>query len=499
MESVKPMTRSTNILVNRQAQLTPSKSYGRYKARRFLWKAIIILFVGFAFGCHPAVKPIPTPVPLPAEFSETGSKALPDTWWQVFEDETLNELIERALTDNFNLKTSWDRLAQAEAIAEKAGATLWPEANFSGNARRFREENGSEAIYYNQYSLGISVSYEVDLWGRIRSSRQAALLDVDAGQADIQATAILLSARIASVWYQLAEAQAQIEVIREQIDTNEKVLAIITTQFRKGQAAAVDVLRQRQFVESSRGQLIRAQEQAELLHNELAVLLGTAPGTIGTQTEARLIDVPALPAISVPAELIQRRPDVRSAYLAIQAADQRVASAIAEQFPRLSLSAGVETSGMEIRDLFDNWLANIAGNLTQPVFDGDRRKAEVKRTKAVLSQTIHQYGEQLLLSLQEVEDALTQERRQAEYLKNLDVQLETSRQVVDRTRESYLKGQLEYIRVLDALASFQSLERNHLTAKRQLIDRRIDLCRAIAGGWEMNRPELAGLKTSPHR
>ena len=148
---------------------------------------------------------------------------------------------------------------------------------------------------------------------------------------------------------------------------------------------------------------------------------------------------------------------------------------------------------METRDLFDNWLANIAGNLIQPIFDGKRRKAEVKRTKAVLSQAIHHYGEQVLNSLQEVEDALTQERRQAEFLQNLTQQLDTSRQVAHRTRESYLKGQLEYIRVLDALASLQSLERNHLTAKRQLIERRIDLCRALAGGWEMSRPELASL------
>ena len=487
------MAESANIFVNRQAPLTQSRNHTSVKTKRFLRKMIIILSVVFALGCNSEIKFIPTPVSLPEEFTETGSEVLPDAWWEVFEDETLNELIERALTDNFNLKSAWDRLAQVEALAEKAGASLWPQANLSSNASRTREKNDLDTVYYNRYSLGFSVNYEVDLWGRIRSSRQAALLDVEAGREDVHATAIVLSARIAGVWYQLAEAQAQIEVIRKQLDTNQKVLEIITTQFRKGAARAADVLRQRQFVESSHGQLIQAEERAEILQNELAVLLGTAPGSFVAQPEARLIDLPSLPSISVPAELIQRRPDVRRAYLAVQVADQRVASAIADQFPRLSLSAGVETSGMETRDLFDNWLANLAGNLTHPVFDGNRRKAEVKRTRAVLSQTIHQYGEQVLLSLQEVEDALTQERRQAEYLQNLEQQLTTSRQVVERTRESYLKGQLEYIRVLDALASFQSLERNYLTGKRQLIERRIDLCRAIAGGWDMIRPELANL------
>jgi outer membrane protein, multidrug efflux system len=457
-------------------------------------RVFVLLLGGVFLGCQPAVKPVSSPVTLPEKFSETGSSVLPDTWWQVFEDEALNELIERALTDNFNLRTTWDRLAQAEAFAEISGVALWPQANLSGNASRTRQESELETTYYNQYSLGISVNYEVDIWGRIRSSRQAALLDVEASQEDVQATAILLSARIANVWYQLAEAQEQIKVIRKQLDTNEKVLAIVKAQFSKGKARAADMLRQRQFVESSQGQLIQAQERAEVLQNALAVLIGTPPGPHAIQAEAKLIEIPSLPEISVPAELIQRRPDVRRSYLAVQAADQRVAAAIADQFPQLSLSAGVNTSGMETRDLFDNWLANIAGNLTQPIFDGNRRKAEVKRTRAVLSQTIHQYGDQVLNSLQEVEDALIQERRQAEFLQNLTQQLEISHQVVERTRDSYLKGLFDYIRVLDALASFQNLERNYVTAKRQLIERRIDLCRALAGSWEMTRPELARIE-----
>ncbi|MBN2375383.1 MAG: TolC family protein [Sedimentisphaerales bacterium] len=447
----------------------------------------------FFWGCSPKVTTVVSPVNLPEDFPATGNGMLPDKWWETFGDKTLNSYVERALGENFDLLIAWDRLAQTEALAVKEGAALWPEVNASGQASRTREEMGNVANYYNRYNLGVSVSYELDLWGRIHAAHQGALLDVQASREDLDATAIVLSARITQTWYQLAEAIAQVDLIDQQIESNQKVLALITTRFRQGQISAADVLRQRQLLESSHGQLILAQEQIELLLHELSVLLGTAPGSLTQPQDAWLMDLPILPVVPVPSELIQRRPDVRSAFINVQAADQRVAQAIADQFPRISISAGAETSGMEVRDLFDNWLANIAGNLSQPIFDADRRAAEVDRTRAALSQAIHEYGRVILNSLQEVQDALTQERQQADYLLNLGKQLELSRKVLERTRESYIKGQLDYLRVLESLVSRQSLERNYIKAKQQLISRRIDLCQAIAGSWQMDRPEITTL------
>ncbi len=434
-----------------------------------------------------------SPVHMPEKFSATGNGSIPDKWWETFGDKTLNSYIEQALGDNFDLLIAWDRLAQTEAIAVKEGAALFPEVNANGQASRTREEMGNVANYYNRYNLGVSVSYELDLWGRIRATHQGALLDVQADRENVDATAIVLSARIAQTWYQLAEAIAQVEVINQQIESNQKVLTLITSRFKQGQYGAADVLRQRQLLESSNGQLILAQEQTELLLHELSILLGTAPGSLTQPQEAWLMDLPILPVVPVPSELIQRRPDVRSAFINVQAADQRMARAIADQFPRISISASAETSGMEARDLFDNWLANIAGNLSQPIFDADRRGAEVDRTRAALSQAIHEYGRVIRISLREVENALTQERQQAEYLLNLSKQVALAQKVLERTRESYINGQLDYLRVLESLVSLQSLERNYIRAKQQLISRRIDLCQALAGSWQMDRSALATL------
>jgi len=442
---------------------------------------------------------VESPVELPDSFAVQGEGAFPERWWEIFGDADLNAYMDQALGENFDLLIAWDRLAQARAIAEQKGAALYPEVNIAGAAARTRDEAGSMVNYYNQYNAGISVDYEADLWGRIRAAHMGAMLDVQSSEEDAAATAIVLSAKMARTWYVLAEFRGQVDIIRRQIETNEKVLSLITVQFRKNKIGAADVLRQRQLVEASRGQLILVKEQIELLEHELAILAGAAPGKITLPEESRLANLPVLAMLPIPSELIQRRPDVRSAYLGVQAADQRVAAAIADQFPRIGLAASAETYGLEARDLFDNWVATLAGNLMQPLFDGNQRRAEVERNRALLSQAIHTYGKSILTSLQEVEDALTQERRQAEYLSNLEIQLDLAQKVAERTRENYIKGQLDYLRVLEALVSLQSLERNCLNAKQQLISDRIDLCKAIAGGWAMKVPEQAVLRKPTER
>ena len=257
----------------------------------FTLRYISVLLCGLLCGCASSVKTVPSPVNLPVEFSAAGELPLPDKWWEIFGDKTLNTYIERSLGKNFDLLIAWDRLAQAQAIAVKQGAALLPEVNANGQFSRTREETGSNANYYNRYGMGVSVGYEVDMWGRIQAVQQGALLDVQTSREDIDTTAIVLSARIAQRWYQLAESKAQVDIIKQQIETNNKVLSLITTRFQQGKAGAADVLRQRQLVESSRGQLILAQEQTELFLHELAVLLGTTPGSLTQPLENNLIDI----------------------------------------------------------------------------------------------------------------------------------------------------------------------------------------------------------------
>jgi NodT family efflux transporter outer membrane factor (OMF) lipoprotein len=464
------------------------------RLRKRLLCGILLLLVG---GCSPQVKKPVIPVKIPDSFSATGTAPLPEKWWSAFEDDELDSLIESALTNNFDLQTTWDRLAQAEAIARKNSSTLWPEVALETLFRRRRQDNQGLTTYSSLYTLGIAASYEVDLWSKLRSLQNASQLDVEASRDAVDTAAITLAASIANTWYQLGENKDLVRIAQEQIETNKKVLDIVTVQFRKGMASAADVLRQRQLVASTEALLITAEETVELLQYQLSVLIGKQPVLDWQQTSIDFPDLPPMPEIGIPAEVLQRRPDVRQRYRQIQAADQRLAAAIADQYPRISILADIETSsGTSVHDLFDDWLSNLAANALQPLFDADLRKAEVERQKAVVSERVHTWGQTTLYALQDVEAALTWHQQQTQLLENLKHQLSLARQTYQRNRESYIKGQVDYIRVLESLQSLQELERNVVRAQSNLIQSRIDLYRSIAGPFDLSRPALVHTNNS---
>lgn len=452
--------------------------------------AVVSIFV-FVLGCSSTEKVIKSPVDLPERFSANGGGALAEKWWESFDDPALNNLVEEAIGNNFSIRSVWDRLRQAEQVAVKAGASLLPEVDYKAIGKRTGQEVSGERAYTTSYTAGLVVSYEVDLWGRVRSSQEAAILDAEAAEMDVFAAGITLSSAVAKTWYGLVEANKRSDVLGKQIETNDDVLKIVTAQFRKGRVGAADVYRQQQLVESTRGKLIQAREEVALFENQLSVLLGRSPGEKYFKDEMEFAELPEFPRLDLLASVIGARPDVVNFYKAIAAADKRVAAAIADQYPTISISSTSETSAGEVGDLFDDWVANLAGNAICPIFDAGLRKAEVARRRAVLSEAINNYGQKLLEAVREAEDAISQESYHRRYVESLGKQLQLARQVYSRTQASYFKGQLDYLRVLESLVSQQNLEISELTSRRLLINRRIDLCKAVSGGWEIKRPREA--------
>jgi len=200
---------------------------------------------------------VESPVIMPEKFSSNGKEILSDKWWHSFEDPKLNKLIEEALDDNFSIKSSWDRLRQAEQIAKKSGSNLFPSSNYQSSATRARSVNNDNTSYSTDFLLGLVTSYEIDLWGKIRASRKADLLDVEISKENLHTAGITLSSNIAKTWYRLAEAYKQNYIISNQIETNEKFLELVKTQFKKGLVGISDVLRQQQLLESSSANLCR--------------------------------------------------------------------------------------------------------------------------------------------------------------------------------------------------------------------------------------------------
>ena len=441
------------------------------------------------------------PVKMPEKFSASGNAAAPDKWWTALGDAELNKLIEQAMANNFDLQGTWARLAQARATVRNSSADLWPTLDGSAGAERsrtvtvVRQRDGTtrrRTVLETDLSLGVAASYEVDLWGRILSTRKAAVMDLLATQEDLYAAAITLSAEVADTWYQLLEQRGQLRLLDEQVKTNRDYLELITLRFRHGQVSATDVLQQRQLLESNQGEIAQSGATVKVLQHGLAILLGRSPGDRVAGPGDTLPPLPTLPRTGLPAELIQRRPDIKSARLEVQAADKRVAAAIADCFPRITLSATGDTSAQYLRNLFDNWAASMAANLLAPIFDGGERLAEVDRTRAVVSEELHTYAQTVLEALKEVEDALAQEAQQQKYVKSLGEQVELSRKSTEQTRGNYMKGAGGFLRFLTTLLSHQRLQRSHLQARRELIQHRISLYRALGGSWPMKPPRPAG-------
>jgi len=206
-----------------------------------------------------------------ASFSSADGVATPDRWWRVFDDPALNERIDTALTNNQDLVAAWERMRIARAIADRVASDQSFDLDAEAGVSR---QESSSSDDQTAVSLGLAASYEVDLWGRIQSLSEAALLRAEAGEADYRAAAISLTSSVSITWYQLAATLLQIELVQSQLEVNQTFLDLLQERFNVGQLGAADVSRQKQLVEATREQAIVLRSQLDLLEHQLAVLEG---------------------------------------------------------------------------------------------------------------------------------------------------------------------------------------------------------------------------------
>lgn len=435
-------------------------------------------------GCATPEPRDPLPLQEAAAFSRSGEAPPPDRWWTAFEDEELNGRVERALEGNFSLAAAWERLQEARAVERRERAGLSPRLDGVARADRFVLD-GRDAR--SLVSVGLEASYELDLWGRIESAVEAERLRASATEADYRSAAITLSAEVALTWYELAVSRLQHELIESQLETNRTVLRVIESRFAVGQSGSADVLRQRQFVEASREQIIVVQALIQVLEHQLAVLEGRPAQESSVATTPSLPVLPPIPATGVPAELLRRRPDVRGALLRLHASDEEVAVAVSEQYPRIDLTASLETAADAPSRLFSDWLTSLGGQIVAPLLDGGSRRAEVERREAVRRQRLAEFGQTALVAFREVEDALALEAEQDRRIESLRRQLELAIRTYQQLRTQYLNGAADFLDVLIALSERQQIERSLLTASLDRVSFRIALYRALAGGFDTPR------------
>ncbi|MGE4614085.1 MAG: TolC family protein, partial [Planctomycetota bacterium] len=310
-----------------------------------------------------------------------------------------------------------------------------------------------------------------------------------ASRQDVEHTALILSGTVTDTWFTIREQADLIAVIDDQVEISHKLLKIVEYRYANGLADSLQVFQQRQQLEGVRAQLPSARAKLETSLNALMVLQGQPPESIDVETiDASLPDLPPLPLLGTPAELVEARPDLRAARDRLAAADREVAAAVANMLPTISLSIGYDFTSNSFASPFNSGISSIGGSLLQPLFDNDRRGAEVVRRRAIVQERLDAFSQTFLSALQEVEDALDQERNQIELLGEIALQLDIAGQQLQAARTSYGDGVAEYLDVISAVQTQQSLQRQQVTATRQLLGYRAMLYRSLGGTW-MHRLE----------
>lgn len=446
----------------------------------------LAVLTALSTGCSAPVEhtAVSAAVTLPGEYGEAPEYGAPiEGWCSDFGDADLEALTDRALSNNFTLLAGWARVEQASAMARQAGSAAWPMLDAQLGAGRSRSGSALGVSESNMFSASLPAAYEVDLWGRIGATIDAADLDALAARSDVESMAITVVAQVAEAWFDVVQQRAARQLLGEQIETNQMFLDLVYFRMGHGQASAPDVLLQQQQIEALEAELEIIEARRATAEQRLAVLVGEVPQVLVSGDRAELPELPEAPSVGVPADLLDQRPDVRSARFRLSAADHRLAAAIAARLPAIRLTGSVGLQATEIVDLLAEIFWSVAGSISASIFDGGRRNAEVDRSDAVVDERLYTYAQTLLVAMQEVESALVLERQQLAFIERLAQRAETSQAALDIERERYRRGVSDYLRVLTALRSVQQIERTQLDARRQLLSNRITLCRAVGGEW----------------
>ena len=462
--------------------------------KAFAGLALVLILSSAACTVHKPITEVEPREALPDSFS--GGSTLPpvDRWWEQFENQDLKRLVNEALSGNLTLRMAWSRLDQAKQLAKIAGAGHYPGLDFGFGIQQYNAGGSlppDSPESFREFTGTIALSYQVDLWKKITNNRLAAVLDFEAGREDLEATALTITSSVAELWASLVEQDAFLQLLEDQLEVGNDYQRLVEARFGRGISSAVDVYQQRLLVESIREQFPRTKMQQKLLKHQLAILLGRQPTAAISLTRSNLPLIKELPPMGLPAKIIRNRPDVRAAELRLFAADHRMAIAVADRFPSISLNAATGSQSGEISDLFDKWFTNLAGNLMLPLFDAGRRKAEVERNRAIVGERFYQWEAVLLNALAEVEDALVKEEGLQKSFASIIMQVELAQQTLDRSRALYINGLTDYLTVLTSLQSLQNLQRVEINIRKSLIINRIKLHNALGGSWtsELIEPE----------
>jgi len=416
-------------------------------------------------------------------------------WWEIFSDSDLNQLELQAEQANGDLKASMARVDQARATARVARANLLPSLNFDPSFNRQRlspnQQPAFGSLTANTWSTPLDLSYEVDLWGRVRRGFESARADAQSSLATFYNVLLTLQSDVAQNYFALRSLDAEIAIVKGTVDLRNEQVRLVRSRFNGGVGNELDVARAETELATTEADAASLQQRRAQLENALAILAGANPASFHLEALSTTNWNPTPPGIpaGLPSDLLERRPDVAAAERQLASANARIGVAKASFFPVLTLTGSGGYVSSDIDTLF-NWNSrtwSIGPSLSLPIFAGGRLRANYRRSQAAFAEAAGQYQQQVLVAFGDVEDSLSAIHFLADQAAAQARAVEHSRRSADLATQRYTSGIVSYLEVVDASRDALQSERSaaQLFGQRLIAD--VQLIKSLGGGWTEQR------------
>jgi len=408
-------------------------------------------------------------------------------WLDEFQDKQLKGLVVEGLENNPDLRITATRIKIARADLKIAGADLWPEVQFSGTGsrRRVNQIGGGiqvQSTTVSNFNPVFNTRWEVDLWGRIRDTREASLKEWEASGHELEAARLSLAAQLSKTWFDIMEEQAQLALSKKRLQTFEANEHMIQNRFERGLSGALDLRLIRTQTDTTRSTVEQQRATLDALIRQFEVLLGRYPAQALSTRESLPELTKRLPP-GIPSGLLNRRPDILASRKRIEAAVSQTDAAYKLRLPQFSLTANGGTSTNELKDVADPDFAiwTLVSNITQPIFQGGAIRGNIDRSRAQLEQLAESYVQTSLQAFLEVETALARENYLHEQRKHLESVVEESTAAEALAWDRYQRGLVDVVTVLESQRRSFDAQSQRLSVANALLQNRIDLYLALGG------------------
>jgi len=425
-----------------------------------------------------------------------------DKWWEQFGDPATTLLVREAMENNYDLKAAAARVLQAQAAFAEMRGRQWPDVSYNlGRDRSKRSFNlgggpfdgGRFSVMSTTWSQDISVFYILDLFGKLRHSEQAAWADMLAARANEQALVNSIIATVVNARVNISIIQRRLAIARANIESRQKTLEIVERRYEQGLVGPVDIRLARENLAASKAFEPAVELSLIKAHNALDVLLARRPGSSDDLPET-LDDLPELEPVPIglPASLLDRRPDVRAAELALRSANERIGVSIAQLYPDLTLTASYGASADRWRDIWEHYSETYAllMGLSQPIFKGGQIRAQIDASKARYSELAANYAGIVLTAMREVEDALISEQMLQTQLQHTEHRFREASAAEELSKQRYLQGISGILTVLESERRRRIAEEELTILKSQIWTTRVNLYLALGGDWDHREEEI---------